>query len=219
MPYFGDASGDLRGVIHGNCEVYVAGVVAGETNECRRYAKRTVDDVRDVPEARWNDLFQEQKRRLFGRLADSRLEFGVATVTSHGLHQLADAHLLYDGRFDLEWDLALRARAYTELVRRLDDHTEATRDTLTFDRVASARQSEAIRERIEELSSTLSAEFRGSRQEKEVQTADCLAGAAAADHKRDAGWLDRLGSERVVRCGGHVLDEFELRLHVYEVEP
>jgi hypothetical protein len=215
--YFGDASGDLRGLRDQNCQVYVVSVVRGEVHECRRCAKRTVQQVENVPEAKWNNLREVQKRRAFDILAESDLDFGIAKITWVELHQLDDAYLLHEGRFRRDWDIALEARAYAEIVSMLG--TESTQIDFTFDRVASASQSDDIVEWIKQINPQIFPDFTGSRQEHGIQTADCLAGAVAEDHKRGTTWVDKISDDRIAICDETVLSNFQLQLHTYESDP
>ncbi len=213
---FGDASGDLKALLQGDEEIYVAAVVAGEIHDCRRCAKRAVGQADDIPEARWNDMIDKQKRRLFDKLSDSNLNLGIARVRYHGLTQLDGQHQLYNAQFDIDWDLALEARAYAEIVDRLADERHAR---LVFDRVNSPSQSDQVVSRAEELLNSVDVSFEGSRHEKGIQTADCLAGAAAEDERHNTDWLNQIAEDRIVECGDAVLSNFDISVHTYSTDP
>lgn len=213
---FGDASGDLKSLLSGDEEIYVAGVVAGRVHDCRRCAKRAVEQVDDIPEAKWNDMSRKQKRRLFADLSDSNLDLGIARVDMRGLIQIDDHYKIYNSRFELDWDLALEARAYAEIVSRLSCEQRAH---FVFDRVNSPSQSDRIVSRTEALLNDVTVSFEGSRQEKGIQTADCLAGAAAEDERHDTDWLNKLSDDRLVECGETVLSDFDISVHTYNTDP
>jgi|APHM01.1.fsa_nt_gi hypothetical protein len=161
-------------------------------------------------------MTRKQKRRLFSYLSDSNLNLGIARIQTRGLADLNGWYKLFNYKFDLDWDLALEARAYAEIVPRLsgEQHTE-----FVFDRVNSPRQSDRVVSRVEELLNDTDVSFEGSRQEKGIQTADCLAGAAAEDERHDTDWLDKLSEGRLIECGDAVLSRFDISVHTYNTDP
>lgn len=220
MDYFGDASGHLKGLLTGNCDIYVAAVVGGDKMACRRCPKRAVRRVDDLEEAKWKDLLDKQKRRLIECFADNDyLEFGYAAFTRKQLQSLQLSHLLYqDAEFPPAWDLALEGWAYGEILFEMDA-PEEQRMTFTFDRVASQPQSEAVSEHVEDFIATIDPYMVESKGSKAVQAADCLAGAVAEDKTSDANWLDSINDDRIVECSASALVQLEAQLSEYNSEP
>lgn len=71
-------------------------IVGGDQVSCGRCPKKTVRNIQDIDEAKWNNLFDEQKRRLFECLADvDYIEFGYAVFKRDQLHSLENYHYLY----------------------------------------------------------------------------------------------------------------------------
>jgi len=198
MDYFGDVSGDLRGLLNQNSKVVVVGVVAGDQVSCGRCPKQAVRRVDDIQEAKWNDLTDIQKRRLFECFADQDdLEFGYAVYDRDRLHSMDKYHYLYqDVSFPPDWDLALTGYAYGELLFEMDSPGDQ-RAIFTFDRVASKPQSKAVKKHVEEFVPDTNVFVGGSQQSGGIQAADCLAGAVAEDIKRDTDWIDHLDRESI----------------------
>ncbi len=211
MRAYGDESGHLRGLLNGDCEVYVVGIVAGTQLDCFRCPKATVRRVTNIPEAKWNDLTDVQKRRLFECFASTDgLQFGYAVFTKEQLHTLQNYHLLYQNvSFPPAWDLALTGYAYGEILfdMGLVDHYH--RPVFTFDRISSRPQCEAVRTHIHQFVPTLRVQFNGSRQVHGIQAADCLAGAVAEDQKHGTDWLDYLSDHTVIETYATALVQLE----------
>jgi len=219
MDAFGDASGDLRGLLNGDCEVYVAAVVAGDRMACGRCAKKAVRQIDDIAEAKWNDLLPKQKRRLFECFADNDyLEFGYAVFTAEQLQSLRLSHLLYqDVHLPPDWDLALEGYAYGELLFELGAKDERT--VFAFDRVASTPQSEAVEEHVQHFVENAMTDYVGSRRSSGVQSADCFAGAVAEDIKSDTDWLSYIDDENIYEQTHMSLVQLEHRLEEFDAGP
>lgn len=213
MDYFGDVSGDLRGLLNGDSEVVVVGIVGGDRISCGRCAKKAVRRVDDIQEAKWNDLTDVQKRRLFECFAEQdRLEFGYVIYDRQRLHSMDEYHYLYQNvSFPPDWDLALTGYAYGELLFEMDV-TDDQRSTFTFDRVASKAQSKAVKNHVEEYVPATNVFIEGSQQSSGIQAADCLAGGVAEDMKRDTDWLDYLDGADVTTASYTSLMKLETRL-------
>lgn len=220
MDCFGDASGHLRGVLLGDCEVYIAAVVAGDRIGCGMCPKRTVRNVTDISEAKWNNLTETQKRRLFDCFADqNHLRFGYAKFTQRQLETLQHYHLLYQNvNFPPAWDLALEGYAYGEILFELDARDER-RVQFEFDRVASRKQSEVVAQHVQHFVPDTKTYIAGSRQSHGVQAADCLAGAVAEDFKYGTDWLDTLADRDIVECSHASLVQLERNLSNYRTGP
>jgi len=219
MDYFGDASGHLRGLLTGACDVYVAAVVAGDRMSCGRCAKRAVRRVDDIPEAKWNDLMPKQKRRLFECFADNdHIEFGYVEITQDQLQSLQLSHLLYQDALSLDWDLALEGYAYGELLFEMDADEEQIA-TFTFDRVASKAQSEAVLNHINHFVDDVNVFYEGSRKSAGIQSADCLAGGVAEDLTSDSKWLSNLDNENIYDRSHLAILQLEKDLEEFYSEP
>lgn len=199
MPYFGDVSGDLRGLLQDHCKRCVVAVVGGSRTDCYRCPKRSVRNVTDIPEARWNDLTYVQKRRLFECFEEYQddLAFGIAVFTKNQLQSIENYHLLYtDEGVPPNWDIALQAFAYFELVTEL--WADRAIVDLTFDRVASQQQSEQLASYIMDLNDRIVASAVSSRQSAGVQAADCVAGAVNEQLSGGEPWLEYIGGRESI---------------------
>lgn len=214
MVYFGDVSGNFRGLLRDEVEVCVAAVVGGARQDCYRCAKKTVRNVTDIPEAKWNDLTRVQKRRFFDCLSDNSdsLQFGYAAFRKEHLQSLERYHKLYqDVRFPPAWDLALTGYAYGELLFELSENV-GTDPELEFDRVASEPQCEGVVAAVQELVAGATPTYKSSRQVPGIQAADCLAGGVAEQLKGGEPWLDHLSQETVLDCRDITLIQLENKL-------
>ncbi|MEA5387143.1 DUF3800 domain-containing protein [Haloarculaceae archaeon H-GB11] len=220
MDYFGDESGHLKGVIQGDCEICVLAVVGGDRMSCGRCPKQAVRRVDDIAEAKWNDLLDKQKRRLFECFADNdHLEFGYGIFHRDQLKSLPNSHLLFqDVTLPPAWDLALAGYAYGEILFEMDADKER-RATFAFDRISSAKQSEAVEKHLSRFVPDVKSDYVGSRQEHGVQAADCLAGAVAEDWKYGTDWLDYLDGNIVTRANHAALAQLQHDLTQYETGP
>ena len=214
MDYFGDESGHFRGLLHGDCEVCVIAVVAGARIDCIRCPKKTVRNITDIPEAKWNDLKDHQKRRFFECFAEQDgIEFGYARITQEDLHTMDGYHHIYQNiSFPPDWDLALTGYAYGEILFELGARDER-RTCFEFDRISSKKQSEEVLEHVQHFVRDLDQAFyKGSRECPGIQAADCLAGGVAEDYKSDTDWLGYLDTDSVTDCKGLSLLQLENRL-------
>jgi len=211
MDYFGDESGHLKGVLQGDCEVCVYGVVGGIRIDCVRCANRAVRNVQDIDEAKWNDLLDTQKRRLIDCFAEQDLEFGYALFTRDSLHSIDYCYYMHDDRsIPPAWDLALAGYSYGEILYEMGAHNKR-RGTLTFDKVASNKQSKALARHAREFVE-LSCFPGNSKDQPGIQAADCFAGAVAEDHKNGTDWLDSLDGAEITECSSWALTKLEADL-------
>jgi|GEM_PF-1805865 len=222
MEYFGDVSGHFKGLLNGHCEVVVVGVVRGDRLAAGKCAKKAVRQVEDIPEARWNDMKDVQKRRFFDCLAErDPLEFGYATFTRENLESLSNTYVLYqqDISLDPDWDLALTGYAYGEIMFELDALEERRDPIFQHDRVSAKTQSQAVADHVQAFLPTASVHYTGSRQEPGIQTADCLAGAIAEDFKKETNWEGYLYEEDLTDCKYNSLVQLEHFLEVQSTGP
>lgn len=221
MDYYGDESGHLKSILTGDCDFCVIGVVAGDGLCCARCPKKTVRRVDDIPEAKWNDLRDHQKRRLFECFSEQEeMRFGFAVFTEEKLHSMENYHLLYENvKLPPAWDLALSGYAYGEILYEMGARDQR-RPIFEFDRVSSKKQSEHIKAHLDTFVPDLSGIFiQGSRQSSGIQAADCFAGGIAEDLKKDTEWLEYLDEEKVTEVSYASLIKLEKDLSDYRTGP
>jgi len=220
MDYFGDESGHLKGVLLGDCDVCVIAVVAGDRVSCSRCPKKAVRNVDDIPEAKWHDLLDKQKRRLLQCFAETdHLEYGYVKFEREQLHSIDNYHLLHqDVSLPPSWDLALAGYAYGEILYEMGV-PEENMTTFTFDRISSKKQSEKVANHFQDYVSDVNTFIRGSRESKGIQAADCFAGAVADDLRHGTDWLDYLDQDRITTCTYSSLAKLEGDLYRCETGP
>ncbi|WP_247730908.1 DUF3800 domain-containing protein [Halovivax limisalsi] len=217
MQGYGDVSGHFRGLIQGDCDVVVVGVVFGDQIQAGRCAKKTVRNIQHVEEAKWNDLNETQKRRILECFEEVRgLEFGYSLFTREKLRRLEDQYLLYqDVSFPPDWDLALTGYAYGELLLEYGA-LDARRVIFEFDRVASDAQSNSVATHIGTFVPEATIQVGSSHNTPGIQAADCFAGAIAEDYKKETDWLSILDSETITDCTAGALIQLENDLTSYD---
>lgn len=220
MDYFGDESGHLKGLLQGDCEVCVIAVVGGDRVACGSCPKKTVRRVDDISEARWYDLFDVQKRRLFECFAENdHLQFGYSIFRKRQLESLRKSHLLFqDVDLPPPWDLALAGYAYGEILFEMGAREENLA-TFTFDRISSQKQSEKVADHVSAFVDVDNIFYEGSRQVAGIQAADCLAGAVAEDIRKGTEYMDRLDDDAVYECTPTSIAQLEHDLHEYDTGP
>lgn len=210
MEAFGDVSGHFRGLLGGGCDVVVVGVAVGDGILAGRCPKKTVRNVKDIPEAKWYDLTELQKRRFIDRVADQEaLKFGYAKFTRDSLNTIKNHYLLHQNvDFPPAWDLALTGYTYGEVLFEHNAQDESVA-VFTLDRVASKPQGKAICQHVQTFVPNINPFLEGSRQSPGIQAADCFAGAVAEDHKYGTSWLDAIDDSRITDCGSAALVQLE----------
>ncbi|WP_159076949.1 DUF3800 domain-containing protein [Halococcoides cellulosivorans] len=216
MDLFGDESGTLRSVLNGRDEICVVAVVGGDRMDCIRCPKKAVRRVRDVTEARWSDLMDDQKRRVLDCMEAEDLQFGVCRITTDALHNLSHSYKLHQDRLSPAWDLVLKGDAYAELVAAID--SGAQRSRFRFDMVSDRSNAESIVE-IVESGTEVDADWGNSRQIKGIQAADCLAGATADHVRHGEDWIDRISTDRIVDRTDAALERLEMALESTDSGP
>ena len=211
MDYFGDESGHFRGLIQGDCKVCVIAVVEGDRIASGKCPKRTVRNISDVSEAKWNDLNPVQKRRLFECFAEQdNIRFGYARFTADMLHSLKNHYKLHQNvDFPPAWDLALAGCAYGELLFELDASDDYRPPNITVDRISSKPQTEKMMQFVDDYVDDATVYLKGSHQSEGVQAADCFAGAIAEDYKSDTNWQSYLDGDMVVEASYNSLLRLE----------
>lgn len=177
VPYYGDISGDFRGLLNGNSDFCVVAVVGGSTNACMRCPKRTVRRIENVDEAHWSDLEDVEKRRFVDCVTDncSDLKIGFAVITERDIQRLPCSYRIYQGTVSPEWDIALRAFSYSEIIFNWQDQ----HDRIEFypDRFAAPAQRQQLVDFTTKILPQSTVETSSSKHRKGVQLADCVAGA------------------------------------------
>lgn len=213
MDCFGDVSGHFRSLIKHNCEVVVVGVVMGDKVAAASCPNKTVRNVQDIREAKWNDLTDVQKRRIFDCFSENDiLDFGYALFTPDHLNTIEYNYLLHqDVSFPPSWDLALTGYAYGEILFEYGAPDER-RVLFYLDQVASTPQTEAVIDHVTDYVNLTKPFICKSENVGGVQAADCFAGAVAEDYKRDTSWLDSLDSSRITEVTNSSLAKLEYDL-------
>ena len=192
MPYYGDVSGDLRGLLNDEFDRCVVAVVAGSRVDCQRCPKRTVRNITRIDEAKWNELKYVEKRRFMECLSDcsEELSFGYATFIKSQLQSIQHSHRLYQEQTPPVWDIALRGYAYSEIIRDLLKDGE--RAVFYPDQFASKKQQEQLETVVDTYTTNVSVSASSSEQRKGIQAADCLAGGIREEKNGAEPWTDYL---------------------------
>jgi hypothetical protein len=177
--------------------------------------------VNDLPEAKWCDLLDKQKRRLFECFGENEhLEFGYAKFTRTQLQSIGPSHLIYqDVEFPPAWDVALEGWAYGEILMEMGANHDQRPPVFEFDRMASKSQSVALCDHVREFVKKVDPFVEGSRKSKGIQAADCFAGAVAEDYSSDTNWLKHIDDDRIVECSPGALIQLQHKLVEYDSEP
>ena len=192
MDYFGDESGNFPSVIEGEQSVFSVAVVSGDPVDTSRCSRRAVRDIRPLSEAKWRHLQDLHKRRYVDCLNDhsNDLRGAYAILTDSKIDSVSQSYRLYQA----EEELGLRGDEFVigALYSALLLHLEAAftnEATFTFDKYVGSSPSENICSVLEEKVD-LDIRFKQSTKSKSIQTADCVAGAVAEDHKKDTEWTE-----------------------------
>lgn len=214
MQLFGDESGHLRSILQGDCDLFVVGLVAGDSTRCRSCPKKAVRNIQDINEAHWSELTQTQKRRLVDCLtaSEEELSFGYIAIEPADLHELDKHYRFYEEDLEYAWDLCVIGDCYAELVLQLVDGG-ATNPTFTFDEFMSGKMSNRIVDVMADRVDGVSIEYGNSRQISGIQTADCFAGAVREHLSGDRNWLDEFDSHNIVCGTEYALATVERRLY------
>lgn len=218
MEFFGDESGHLRSLLGGACELFVLAVVGGDLMACSRCPKRAVRNASDLAEAKWSDMTDVQKRRMVDCLRDSDLSFCYVAIRESDLRDLDDHYLLFQDRLHLDWDLAVMADAYAEMLAHLAPNSSSCYP-FTFDQMIGKRQSDEVADAITERLPAFDVDHAGSRQVRGLQTADCFAGAVAESLRGESDWLAQLDDANVTCTTEYALISVEKRLHDVKTDP
>jgi len=224
MDYFGDESGHLKSLLTGDCEVWTVVVIAGDKVAASRCAKKTVRNVTNVDEAKWNDLTDIQKRRFIDCVSDlDSLEFAHATIERADLNSLQYSHLLYqDVCFPPDWDLTLLGYVYGEALFEFNAPNDHLPPNFRFDRIASQKQSDAVVDHVLTFVPEIpeqNIQHASSKQVSGIQAADCAAGAFAEDIKNGSNWMSEFPDNRLTEVKYAALTQLEHRLHEYDTGP
>lgn len=198
MAYFGDVSGHFRGLLNGHCDVCVVAVVAGDPLNCQRCPKRTMRRVSGQDQARWNELKEVEKRRFFQCLNKEgpSLSIGFGTYKQEQLNSLQSSHMLYLDDRATDWDIALKALSYTEVLMEMTEGSQSI--DFTADQFASTPQRQTLVDMIENRLNYVSASTASAKQKVGIQTADCVAGGIREQCEGGEPWMDYLDDTKII---------------------
>lgn len=220
MEYFGDESGHFPAVIDGSESIFSMAVVGGEPVDVGRCSRRAVRNIRPIQEAKWNDM-QERHKDLFCDCLRDELTAGeaaYAVISETDIARLQQGYRLYNAEDFLGFkpDIVAMASIYLGLLRSLAEDRDRPH-TFTFDKYMNAGPSERIADIIADFED-IEVGFTLSTKSKPIQSADCIAGAAAEGAKRDSDWIDRLEPVATDRTD-HSLATIEHVLHELNTGP
>lgn len=154
-----------------------------------------------MEEAKWSDMSENEKRRAIDCLNEKQrgLHFGYVALEEDDIQELSSSYLIYQDRaFEIDWDLAIIGRGYSQLLSALRSRT-GSKPRFTFDRLFGVAQSEQIADVVRKEHGELTIGHGSSRQVQGIQAADCLAGAIAETCEERHDWLDEFDAEIACR--------------------
>lgn len=210
--YFGDESGNFRGLLSGNEKYFGIGVVKGEATQCARCPKRAIRRASGVKEARWSDLTDVQRRRLVDCIHSlDGIDAAIAIIEPVDINHLTNSFVQQQDSFEYDNDMAILACLYGAAIAELGI-VEEQRPHFTFDRCISQSASEQVCEILESKGFEGTIEHQSSTSVRGIQLADCIIGAATTDRYSGTDYLDRLPVKNITEYGLTVvektLDEF-----------
>lgn len=179
--YFGDESGNFRGLLSGNEQYFGVAVVKGEASECARCPKRAVRRASGVEEARWSDLTDVQRRRVSDCIQSvDGLEAAVAVIESRNINRLTHGYVLRQDSLEYDNDMVVLACLYGAALAQLDIMS-VQNPQFTFDRCISVKMSNQVCELLQNSGLPGVIEHRASKAVRGIQLADCVIGAFVSD--------------------------------------
>lgn len=219
MRAFGDESGHLRGVFNGSEECFSLGLVYGSNLDCQRCPQRALRRLEDVPEIKWADLRDFQKRRIMECISEEVKRVYWISIDQEMLNGLSHSYALYNHDvFDIGRDLAIMAIGYLEMLFPIDT-TPNNHYEFTFDQLFDSNTSESLSTYINDYLSCWEVQFGNSRRFAGIQTADCIAGAASEDYSSNSNWLNILSDEMCRSVTNELLIQIEYRLSEARTDP
>ncbi len=195
---YGDESGQFNDLLENRGPFSLGVMACAERMDCVRCPKRAIRRATDLTEARWYDMTDTQKRRFVDCLngLDGKISVGYAVLTHADFEAMRQSHDVYkihqDVLFDdMPTDMCIMGRLYAEILKRMGVDDER-RNSFVFDRVYSSKQSDFVRSAFEEEFHEASVEHANSRKKQGIQTADCVAGAAAEPERGGKNWIDEI---------------------------
>jgi hypothetical protein len=189
VPYYGDISGDFRGLLNDSrCEFCIVVVAGGRSDDCIRCPKRTVRRIETLDEAHWSDLEPVEKRRFVDCLFEicDEVHLGYALITERDIQRLPCSYRIYQNSVTPAWDIALRAFAYTEILFEWVEQY----DSIQFypDRFAAPTQRETLVDLTTDILTEATVQTGSAKQRQGIQLADCIAGAIRDERLDNASW-------------------------------
>jgi len=195
------------------------GIVYGNELDCQRCPQRTLRRLDDVPEVKWNNLRNHQKRRVIECIDDEIERIHWITIDRQMLNDLDHSYALYNHDvFDIERDLAIIAIGYREMLFPIDT-SSGNQYEFIFDQLFDSHTSGAVNSKINRSLDEWSVEYGNSRRIGGIQSADCVAGAASEDYSTDSDWLDIIAEDKSESFTDEMLMRVEHRLHESRTEP
>lgn len=220
MDYYGDESGQFQALLSGEDQCISHAVVEASNGEVMSCSKRVVRDISDIPEAKWNSLREQDKRRFLECLSgrESVIRAATVTVTKSDLESLDASYLLYGDRLPYLPSIVYGGVAYGVLLAKLDIKSDP-RPTFKFDRFYSQKQSQKLIDVAESVCKIDEISSRNSRKVQGIQTADCVAGASREDRCKGTDWMTDLSNSMHVDASDYVLSTLEKFLHEQSTGP
>ncbi|AKH96529.1 DUF3800 domain-containing protein [Halanaeroarchaeum sulfurireducens] len=215
MQYFGDASGNLRNVLHGREEVFSIAVVAGPPFAVGACPKRVVRKNSILEEAKWSHLKDTSKRRMLECLSDREedLIFNFATVSRDELIGMdGHYHLFNEGSLPTSSDVFLKSLLYAVLLDDIRSKQQNQNAKFYFDQFASRPSWENLERLLGESVPTIDHRHGDSKSRAGIQTADCIAGAARHDRLDNSSWLELLPEQRATDVSTVAISGIQQRL-------
>lgn len=109
--YFGDESGNFRGLLQGNEQYFGVAVVKGTAIDCARCPKRAVRRANSVDEARWTDLTDTQRRRIASCIQSvDGIDGAYVRIERDDIHKIPNNYVLQQDSlpYDNEYGRACR---------------------------------------------------------------------------------------------------------------
>lgn len=205
--YFGDESGNFRGLLSGNEHYFGVAVVKGEPEQCARCPKRAVRRASNVREARWADMTSVQRRRISDCIRSvGSLEAATVIVEPDDLRMLTNGFVLRQDSRGYDNDMIALACFYGAAIAELGI-TQESRPTFTFDRCISRSASDQVRDLLKENGFNGCINHRSSTEVRGIQLADCIIGAAVSDEFDDTEYLKECPITDISQYGMAVLEK------------
>lgn len=205
--YFGDESGNFRGLLQGNEQYFGVAVVKGTAIDCARCPKRAVRRANSVDEARWTDLTDTQRRRIASCIQSvDGIDGAYVLIERDDIHRIPNNYVLQQDSLPYDNDMVALAGFYGTAISELGIQ-EQSYPQFTFDRCISRSASNQVCDLLEEVGFEGNIEHRASQAVRGIQLADCVIGAAASDTFDGTNYLDNCNVSDISSYGLVVLEK------------